>query len=149
MDLAPAAARQPLYEPSSQEVTVDGYTYDVPSNQAIVVTDLILRMWEKLGCPEDMFSESGQKLMSVIIATWEDTFPNESAQWYQERKDYQNEELDIRQQVSGNTGRSLASYPYYIYSVMKIVFPKVKFGDRNTVLKLVKHYPMFRMARKA
>lgn len=148
MDLAPAAARRPLRESSSKEVMVGGETYDVPTDQAIVVTDLIIRMWEKLGCPEDMFSESGQKLMAVIIATWEDTFPVESQRWYEERKLYQKEEKTTQEQVHQNTGRSLASYPYYIYSVMKIVFPKVKYSNRETVLKLVKHYPLFRFANK-
>ena len=149
MDLAPAAARRPLNQPSPKEFKVNGETYDVPTDQAIVVTDLILRMWERLGNPEDMFSESGQKLMTVIIATWEDTFPAESAAWYEERKLYQKEEKTISEQVHQNTGRSLASYPYYIYSVMKIVFPTVKYSNRETVLKLVKHYPMFQFAGRA
>lgn len=149
MDLAPLAARKPLNNQPTKEFQINGETYDVPTNQAIVVTDLLIRMWDRLGKPSDPFSESGKKMMEVIIATWEDSFPVESRAWYEERKLYQKEENSITYQVHHETGRSLASYPYYIYSVMKIIFPKFKFSDRNTVLKLVKYYPMFRFANHA
>lgn len=148
MDLAPAAARRPLFQKPQREITIDGETYDIPTRQATAVTSALMQMWERLGKPEDPFSDAGRKLMEVIIATWEDTFPVESAKWYQDRQEYQLEELSIQQQVRHETGRSLASYPYYIFQVMKIMFPSLKLSDRDVNIKMVKKYPIFRMANK-
>lgn len=144
MQKAPLAARKPI-----KEISINGETYDIPHRQGAAITDLLVKMWEKLGKPEDPFSVSGEKLMQIIIATWEDTYPEESRQWYEDRKEYKLEELDIKTQVRRKTGRSLASYPYYIFTIMKIVFPKVKFSDRKIHMKMVKKYPMFLFANKA
>lgn len=149
MDLAPLASRKPLFQEPPKEITINGETYDIPTKQASAVTNALLKVWERLGKPQTPFSESGEKLMNVIIATWEDTFPIESAAWYQERRDYKNEELSIGQQIRHETGRSLASYPFYIFQVMKIMFPNLKLSDRETNLKMVKKYPIFQMANKA
>lgn len=128
-----------------KEITLDGKTYDIPTRQASAVTSTLIKVWEKLGRPQDPFSPAGEKLMNIIIATWEDTFPIESRAWYEERKEYQKEELTITEQVRKNTGRSLASYPFYIFQVMKIMFPGLKLSDRDTNIKMVKKYPVFRM----
>ena len=148
MQKAPLAARKPLKQESKREVTINGEVYDIPTKHASAITEAIVKTWERLGEPEDPFSRQGEKLMNVIIATWEDTYPQESREWYEMRKEYQVEELDISTQVNRQTGRSLASYPMYIYNILRIVFPNVKFADRDTCMKLVKKYPIFRMANK-
>lgn len=134
--------------PKSRTIKIENEEYEIPTRQAIAVTNLIVAIWDKLGKPQDPFSESGRKLMEVIIATWEDTYPELSKQWYEDRKEYKNEELSIREQVHQHTGRSLASYPMYIYQIMKKVFPNVKLSNRETSMKMVKHYPIFQMANK-
>jgi hypothetical protein len=133
---------------SDKKIKIGNETYDIPTNQAIGVTNAIVLTWEKLGRPKTPFSETGKKLMEVIIATWRDTFPKESKDWLDMRKEYQKEELTTKEQVHRKTGRSLASYPYYIFQVMKKVFPKIKLADRKTAIKMVKHYPMFRMCNR-
>jgi hypothetical protein len=131
-----------------RSIKLDGETYDIPTQQAQVISKTIAEMWERLGRPETPLSESGEKLMKIIIATWEDTFPIESNDWYEARKEYKLNEFDIKTQVHRQTGRSLASYPSYIYNVMKRVFPQFKLSDRENVMKLVKKYPIFQMANK-
>ena len=131
-----------------RSIAINGEDYDISTRQGGMIVNSLMYAWEKLGKPDTPLSESGQKLMTVIIATWEDTYPDESKRWYAMRQDYQENEMSIKQQVKQNTGRSLASYPSYIYMIMKRMFPKFKLGKRENVLKLIKRYPMFRMANK-
>lgn len=130
-------------------IEVDGEQYDIPTKQATAMTNAIGLTWAEVGKPDTPLSDAGEKVMRVIISTWEDTFPLEAKAWYEERKNYKQDELDIKTQVKRKTGRSLASYPFYIYKVMRQVFPNFRLGDRKNVLKLVKRYPMFLMANKA
>ncbi len=129
-----------------KEITINGETYDIATRQATGIVNAIMRAWQALGRPSDPLSTQGQKLMSVIIATWEDTYPYESREWYEMRKEYQLNELDVRTQVKKQTGGSLVSYPYYIYTIMKKVFPAIKLHDRTFCQRLVKVFPMFRMS---
>lgn len=133
----------------SKSITIDGEVYDIPTRQAVAVSSAISTIWKDLGRPRDPFCESGKKLMKVIIATWEDTYPELSKRWYEDRKETINSQMTAREQVHQHTGRNLASYPMYIYQIMKKVFPTVKLSDRKTCLKMVKHYPMFRLVEKA
>lgn len=132
----------------ARSINIDGGTYDIPTEQATAVTNAIVFAWDQLGKPDDPFSEAGKKLMNVIIATWEDTYPDLASKWYEDRDEYQRSEMTTKEQVYQKTGRSLASYPMYIFTIMKKVFPNVKLSDRDTSMKMVKHYPMFRMANK-
>jgi hypothetical protein len=65
------------------------------------------------------------------------------------RAEYKGSELDIKDQVKKKTGRSLASYPYPIYAMMKKLFPKFNPTERNNCMKMVKRFPIFRFANKA
>lgn len=149
MDLAPAAARRSLTDKQPKEIVVNNEVYDVVNPNASGAVNAIMFVWEKTGRPEDPFSDAGEKVINTIIATWEDLFPADSRKWYAERAEYRKEELSTREQVHRKTGRSLASYPYYIFTILKKVFPSTKFADRETALKMVKRYPMFQLANKA
>ena len=105
-------------------------------------------MWVYFGKPKTPLSKSGGKLMDVLIATWEDLLPKESKKWYKQRENYQKAELPIKQQVKKHTGRSLASYPSYIYFMMKRLFPNFNPTERKNCIKMVKKWPQFQMARK-
>jgi hypothetical protein len=120
--------------------------YEVPSDQAIILTEYLFRVWDKLGQPKDPLSIAGQKLVEAIILAYEKTYPREWAQWLEQRKEYQNEELTLHQQIS--TGRSLASYPMFVYNLLRKMFPDVDFSKRQFVIKFVKLFPMFRVARR-
>jgi hypothetical protein len=121
---------------------------EVPK-EATVASRWLTSVWNELGKPPTPFSEAGQKLMKVIIAVWQDLYPLDARVWFAERSEYQKAELSITQQVHGHTGRSLASYPYPIYQMMKKLFPDFNRGERKNVLRLIKIFPMFRFANKA
>lgn len=122
--------------------------YEVIPPQAVAATQILIDMWEKLGRPKTPFTRPGEKLMNIIIAIWEDSYPTQRNKWYADRKEYQKNELDISTQVSRRTGRSLASYPLPIYSMMRKMFEGFDPAKRENCIKMVRKWPMFRMANK-
>ena len=122
--------------------------YEVIPPQAVASTQILMKMWERLGRPKTPFTPSGAKLMDIIIATWEDGYPKQAREWYETRKEYQRNELPISTQVSRKTGRSLASYPLPIFNLMRRLFEGFNPAERKNCMKMVKKWPMFRMANK-
>lgn len=115
---------------------------------AVAASKWLVNIWERLGKPETPFTESGQKLMNVIIIVWQELYPKEAKEWLEARKEYKTNELSISTQVSQHTGRSLASYPFQIFMMMKKLFPTFKPGERENCMKMVSIWPMFLMANK-
>ena len=122
--------------------------YHTVDERALLVSKLLADMWVRFGKPTTPLSKSGEKLMNALIASWQEIFPQQYKDWLEERKEYQREEKSIKQQVKHHTGRSLASYPSYIYHMMKKLFPDFNPAERNNAMKIVKKWPMFRMANK-
>lgn len=139
--LAPRETNQ-IYE-------VNGEQYEVLPEVVNEVAAGLLLTWEKLDRPGSVFTKNGEKLMEVFIASWQDLFPRESRRWIEERKMYQLAEKSIREQIKQHSGRSLASIPLYIYKLMKLFFKEDKNFDKEFYLKLIKKFPIFRMANKA
>jgi hypothetical protein len=135
-------------KPTSNVIKVGSEEFDVIPQEAVAASKIIEDMYIKLGRPKDPFSEPGQKLMKLMLAVWEDLWPVQAREWYEERKDYQNNEKSITEQVQQRTGRSLASYPLPIYNMMKKVFRGFDAAERENCIKMVKLFPQFRMANK-
>jgi uncharacterized protein (DUF3820 family) len=122
--------------------------YDTIPKEGVQATGILTNMWEYLGKPSTPLSKSGEKMMKVLIAVWEDLYPLEVKAHFADRTEYQNNELTINQQVHQHTGRSLISYPEHIFKFMKKIFPNFKLGDRKNIMKLARKYPMFQMANQ-
>ena len=122
--------------------------YDIIPSEATIASRVIADMWIKLGKPQTPFTNSGKKMMDIIIAVWEDLYPLQSKVWWDERKNYQSSEMTVSEQVSKGTGRSLASYPLPIYNLMKKVFRGFDTAERKNCIKMVRLWPQFRMANK-
>jgi len=121
---------------------------EVPEISSITSKWLVVA-WEGLGKPESPLSESGEKLMAMIIGAWEELYPKDAKMWNEARKEYKLNEMSLTEQVHQHTGRSLASYPYEVFHMMKRMFPNFKATERQNCLKMVAKFPMFRMANKA
>jgi hypothetical protein len=131
-----------------QGIKINGEIYDEIPSTSVVASHWLVDVWLKLGKPDSPLSESGQKMTKVIIAVWEDLYPQDSKEWYEMRKEYQLNELSIPQQVQRQTGRSLASYPYPIFLMMKKIFPNFKLNKRGNVIKLLSLFPLFRFCNR-
>ena len=122
--------------------------YEVIPPQAVASVQILMKMWEQLGRPETPFTPSGAKLMNIIIAVWEDGYPDQARKWAADRQEYKKNEMSVKEQVSKKTGRSLASYPLPIYNIMGKLFPKFKAAERKNCMKMVRKWPIFRLANK-
>lgn len=122
--------------------------YEEVPKAAVAASKAIVDMWIRLGRPQTPFTDSGAKMMEIIIAVWEDCYPLQSKMWWDERRNYQASELSISEQVRKHTGRSLASYPLPIYSMMKKVFKGFDSTERKNCMKMVQKWPMFKMANR-
>lgn len=111
-------------------------------------TAFIVELWDKLGRPTDPLSESGVKLVNFIFDCYKELFPQEYHKWLEERKKYQLNEMTISEQVRKRTGRSLISYPYWVFMVLKKVFPNFDFVKRENAMKIAKKFPQFQIANK-
>lgn len=121
--------------------------YEIPTDQAILLSKYLTEAWDKLGKPNDLFTESGRKLMTVIIAAWEDTYPTQYAQWKANRDEHLASELPIREQAL-HTGRSLSSTPTFVWYLMKKFYTGNNINERKFQLKFVKEYPIFRYTQR-
>lgn len=131
------------------EIKIGGDVYEIPTKQANAISAAISYAFVATGCPDTPLSEQGRKVMDVIIATWEDTYPNLSKMWYEERGITRNEQLSTREQVHKRTGRNLASYPMYIYEVMRKLWPNFKSTQRENAIAMVRMYPMFSLVERS
>ena len=122
--------------------------YEVYDPVVVGLSGVITEAWIKLGKPRNVFSENGARLMDFIIDSWKEMYPNEYREFLKNREEYQHSEMSIKDQVKKGTGRSLATYPPFVYRVMKRIFTDNEFNKRPVVIKLVKKWPMFRMANK-
>lgn len=124
-----------------------GEFQEVPK-EAYVAADAIVNRWEALGKPSTPLTDSGKEMMNFLIKVWEITHPIDYQTFLAERENYQKNEMSLSEQVSKRTGRSLASYPLPIYRMMKKVFKGFDPAERKNCMKMVKLWPMFRMANK-
>lgn len=132
----------------TQVYNIDGVEYEQESEINLLASKVLADAWVQLGKPDSPLSDAGEKIMRAIFVVWEELDPVGSKEWLDQRKEYQSNELSINEQVHRRTGRSLATYPLPVFAIMKKMFPKFKFGDRESVIKLVRKYPQFRMANR-
>lgn len=122
--------------------------YQSVNPAALTATNLLIETWKRAGRPQTPFTKSGERIMNVIIAIWEDLYPVDRETWYAARSQYKNAELSIGEQVRRRTGRSLASYPMPIFKMMEVVFRGFDPAERKNCIKMVRKWPMFQMAVK-
>ena len=140
--------RSPSLLRSKNSLKIDGKTYDVIRPEAVEASKILADTWIRLGKPVDPFSVAGKKIVNLIIAIWEDTYPLQAHMWIEERKHYQSAEKTIHEQVSQKTGRSLASFPYPVYQMIIKTFKGFDPAERKNCMKFVKEWPIFRFANK-
>ena len=132
----------------NQVFEIDGETVEILPEVLNEGLAYLMLSWERAGRPKSVFSDGGQKLMDTIISSWKDIYPKESRDWLRAREEYQSTELSIKDQIKTHSGRSLASIPLYIHKMMKAFFKDDTNLDRDYYIRLVKLYPIFRMANK-
>lgn len=128
------------------EATLKDYQ-EIPK-EALIASKALTDMYIFLGRPQTPFSRNGNKLMEIIISIWQDLYPLEARAWLEERSGHLLSEMSTQEQVHRHTGRSLASFPWPVYQMMKRLFPMFKPQERNDCIKMIKKWPIFRMVNK-
>lgn len=134
-------------KPTEEIIEVDGREYVLPTQMVLDAANLMTKAWVDLGKPDSIFTQTGRKLMVILIGLWQDMMPEEAREWMIQRKKYQDNELSASEQIRKQTGRSLVSLPRFIYSMMRALFKDEK-QDTPYWKKLAKEYPMFRFTNK-
>jgi len=122
--------------------------FEIIPPRATAGAKFISELWERVGKPQTPLTEAGAAVMDAIINVWQNSYPKEASQWRADRKEYKNAELPTSTQVSRRTGRSLASYPYPIYLMIKRVFPTFNAAERKNAIKMCRKWPMFQFTNK-
>lgn len=124
-----------------------GVYYEEFTLDQVNVAEYLFNIWERSGMPDTPFSAAGKQVMEAIFDAWQVILPQEVIEWKRERDEYQANEMTIKQQVRKGTGRTLASYPPLVYTLIKKMFPNLKM-DRTTHIKLAREYPMLKFANR-
>jgi len=122
--------------------------YEVIPPHLSTLTLYITNLWEGLGKPTDPLSSQGQKLVNFIFDAYEELYPEEYKAWREAIKEYQSAEKSIHEQVKYHTGRSLISYPTWVYHILRKVFPAFNFHKRENAMKMAKTFRQFQVANK-
>jgi hypothetical protein len=122
--------------------------YDIIPPHLSTLTSFIVEVWQRLGKPTDPLSEAGQKLVNFVFDSYEELYPQEYKAWRESIKEYQLAEKTLTEQVRKHTGRSLISYPYWVFMILKKLFPNFDFVKRENALKIAKTFKQFQVANK-
>lgn len=132
----------------NNSVSVNGDIYDVIPKEVNAATRAIEFSYNKVGRPTDPLSTAGKKVVAVMIAVWEDLYPEQSRSWFKVREEYKINEMSIKEQSRKKTGRSLASLPKPIYKMFQVLFPEFKLNNRDNFIKLCKAFPIFQFVNR-
>jgi hypothetical protein len=128
---------------STQTFELNGEEYEIPTRQATAIAGLLARTWSQLGKPETVISESGKKLMTVVISAWEDSFPLEVDTWKNQRQEELLNERSLKESTKQG-GMNTATYPYWLFQMMRWAFPKERWAKPEVVSYLLDNFPVFK-----
>lgn len=117
--------------------------FEIPTKQAALISNILAKSWSAFGKPDTVRSEGGKKLMTVIIAAWEDSFPEEARVWKNQRSEELTNERSVKESIKSG-GHNSAAYPYWLFQMMNWGFPQEKWAKKETVSFLTKNFPVFR-----
>ena len=133
----------PVGQQEDKTISVNGVEYEIPTRQATAIASILARAFFTFGKPETVVSENGKKLMTVIIAAWEDSFPAESDTWYNQRRAELANQRSLHDSVVAGGSNSI-TYPYWLFQMMNWAFPNDRWANKETVSYLWDNFPVFR-----
>ena len=117
--------------------------FETPTKQAVIISNILSKAWSAFGQPTTVMSESGKKLMTVVIAAWEDSYPVEANTWKNQRSEELLNERTIKESIKAG-GHNSAAYPCWVFQMRTAAFPQECFAKKETKNYLIKNFPVFR-----
>lgn len=129
------------------DVIMDGVAYEMPTDEAVMLTNHLFNLRDKLGIPKDLsekdVNEVSWTFIKEVVRCWKTGYPAEYVEW-REALEYQlSMERSVREAVKGG-GFTPISYPERLYSLFKVFIPKVHLNDKKFVRGLIQRLPEFK-----
>lgn len=118
--------------------------YEPVSKDGTALAEGLMRIWDKLGRPDDCSVASGWIMVDQIVNAWTKFFRTEAEDWMHDRKiDLQNE-MTLKQISKKGGGYNPITYPPTLYHLLSTMLPKQKLNDKKFIKALAQRHGMFK-----
>lgn len=121
--------------------------YEPVSKHGAVLTEGLIRIWEKLGKPNDCSTEAGWRMLDQVINCWTLHFLKEVEDWKHDRELDLSNEMSLSQIVKKGGGFNPITFPPVLYQLLKVNLPSQKLNDRKFQKELIRRHDLFRTTR--
>lgn len=118
--------------------------YEQVSKHGAALTQGLMRVWEKLGRPNDCSTESGWIMLDQIVNCWTAYFRGEAESWIHDRDIDLKNEMTLSQLSKKDGGYNPVTFPPTLFSLLKTMLPDQKLTDKKLHHKLVQRHPLFK-----
>lgn len=123
----------------------DAVVYEIPPDEAVALTEGLLRVWEKLGKPTDLSVATGWIMMDNIMQIWTKFFPWEVEAWKHDLAIDLANEKTIKALNADDLGlHDTIAFPPILFNLIKAMFPDLKVSDRKFVKQMADRYPLLK-----
>lgn len=121
----------------------DDFVYELANPYASAISQALMKIYEKLGRPEAVDSDTGWIMLDEIVRVWYSLFPQEVKDW--------NHDLELDLTVERSVGQAVKaggytplSCPPRLFMLIRAVFPEFKLSDKKLWHRLVTRYPFLK-----
>lgn len=118
--------------------------YEIPSNEAIALTDGLERIANVLGRPTDASTNAGWKMIDNLVGVWYRFYPWELQAWEKELKIQLGSERSVHEALKASGGYIPISLPTRLYKMITTYLPDLKVTDKDFIHKFAGRYPIFK-----
>lgn len=115
--------------------------YEQIDPNTALATEFILRVYNKAGKPERLSTDGSWKVFDAIFGVWAKNYPEEHDDFRELLKARRANAKSVKKMVKEGHGVFTVSYPKHLLWMLRIMFPKEKFQNRDLIRKIAKRYP--------
>jgi len=118
--------------------------FEIPSKEAVAITEGLERVADRLGRPIDASTESGWKMIDNLVGVWYNFYPWELKAWKKELAIQLGTERTVHEALKASGGHIPISFPTRLYKMIETYMPQVRFQDKAFIKKFAGRYPIFK-----
>lgn len=118
--------------------------YEPVSKQGAAVTEGLMRVWERLGQPNDCSTEAGWKMLDQIVNCWTLYFKDEAEAWQHDRKMDLEYEITMSELLKKDGGYNPITFPPVLFQLLKAMLPNQKLTSKKFQRSLAMRHPLFK-----
>jgi len=128
-------------------IQVNKEFFDIAPDEHRIAASFIHKVYEKLGKPDTLNSETSWKLVDAIMKVWVGLCPDEFEDFRQSVLDAQSIERNPCEANKVDGGYFPISYPMRLHAFLKVYFKNQDLVDRKIIKKFISRYPAFKVTR--